>query len=85
MAQLEDGVLTVSRELTAPITALAVQGDVLWAGTADQGVYTFDGASWTQITTVDALPAEATAALLAQTDRVWIGGQTGGAVEFREP
>ena len=85
IARLEEGVLTVSRELTAPITALAVQGDLLWAGTADQGVYAFDGSTWTQITTADALPADAVTALSAQADRVWIGGRTGGAVEFRRP
>ena len=83
LAQFKDGSVSLIAEAPALlISALAAQGKEIWAGTADSGVFHFDGAAWRQLTGADGLPSDRIAAILATDKATWIGGQDGGLARY---
>jgi ligand-binding sensor domain-containing protein len=84
LARLEDGALALAAPVgAAAITSLTVTPTAVWAGTAGDGAWYFDGSNWSRLTGADGLPAEYVTSLLAAGDGVWIGGQDGGLVRFQ--
>ncbi|MEZ4711705.1 MAG: two-component regulator propeller domain-containing protein [Caldilineaceae bacterium] len=68
----------------AAITAIAVgQNGAAWVGTADSGVYHFNGLAWEQFTSQDQLPSQQVTSILVDQDGiVWIGCANGGLVRY---
>ncbi|MEZ4663570.1 MAG: two-component regulator propeller domain-containing protein [Caldilineaceae bacterium] len=66
------------------ITAIAVgPNGSAWVGTADSGLYHFNGLAWEQFTSQDNLPAQhVTSILVDQDGGVWIGCANGGLVRY---
>ena len=66
------------------ITAIAVgENGSAWIGTADNGIYHFNGLAWEQFTSQDNLPTQhVTSILVDQDGGVWIGCANGGLVHY---
>ncbi|MBV7333886.1 hypothetical protein KFU94_37770 [Chloroflexi bacterium TSY] len=66
------------------ITALtSTEAGEIWVGTAESGVFFFNGFAWQQFTTEDGLPSMTIRSILVDsTKRVWIGGANGGIAQY---
>ncbi len=74
-----DGVTWEWFEITSPVYDLASDSEGnLWAATWDQGVFRFDGQSWTNFTTEDGLANYSVLSLFADSDGdIWCGTSRG--------
>lgn len=85
LARLQDGVATPIVEMNGyTITAINVMPDgKIWVGTLDDGLFYFDGQTWSAPPGGGRPPAKQITAILAdQRGAIWIGAKTGGLIHY---
>ena len=85
LARVQDEVATLIAE-TADFSITVINATAegsLWVGTADQGLWYFDGQAWSQPPTGGKPPAAYITTILVDPQRsVWIGGKSGGIIRY---
>ncbi|MFN8489686.1 MAG: two-component regulator propeller domain-containing protein [Caldilineaceae bacterium] len=85
LARLQEGVATPLGEMNGyAITNIKVMPDgKIWVGTLDDGLFYFDGQTWSEPPAGGKPPAkQITAILVDQRGAIWIGAKTGGLIRY---